>query len=322
MPIIEDYFIPKRSKAGYIEDYVEGKTPLVSATLSNNGIAAYVDAEPVFKAPAISVERVTGTAFVQTTDFITVPDDVNVLMPKVNLTLEQLYTVASIINNSRWRFSFGRKLTPKRLKALPIPSLDKLATSLPKLDRFVIAARSPHKKARTPKFGVFGITSFFDPVRGDFHALDRLKEGKVATVSRISEDNGIVGYFEKPRDARIYPPLTLTVSSVTGDAFVQPFPFIATDNVLVLLPKSKFSPALLYFFQAMINRERWRCSYGRQLYREKFSKTEVYLPVHERGIDTEFIEEVMGDCTYWAGIENYAKAVASEVERYSEGRIV
>jgi len=76
---IEDLFHIESGKGGYIRDFNIGDTPLVSATTTNNGVVGFVYDKPKFKAPAITVERVGGTAFVQLVDFSTVPDDISVL---------------------------------------------------------------------------------------------------------------------------------------------------------------------------------------------------------------------------------------------------
>lgn len=85
------FFTPLKGEGEYIINLGEGNTPIISATNENNGVAAYVDADPIFKAPMITVERVSGTAFVQLSDFITVPDDLLVLEPTENTTLNFYY---------------------------------------------------------------------------------------------------------------------------------------------------------------------------------------------------------------------------------------
>lgn len=125
---IELLFDVHSGEGGYIKDFELGNTPLISATNQNNGIATYVDSEPYFKAPAITVERVSGNAFIQLNDFITVPDDVSVLIPKFNVPLELLYYVASLINSKSWKYCYGRKLSKGRLKKinlrLPVTNSD------------------------------------------------------------------------------------------------------------------------------------------------------------------------------------------------------
>jgi len=319
MPKIDDVFYVVRGKGGYIEDFESGTTPLVSATTLNNGVTKLVSDTPKFKAPAITVERVTGSAFVQLVDFSTVPDDISVLIPKNKMKIEEFYVLASIINNSKWRFSFARKLTPKRLKNMPIPDLEGKPIQLTDLGYVLSESKDSQKVfSKVPLgFKKFRITRLFDVVRGDFHALSKLKVGDVPTVSRVSYNSGIAGYYTKPSKAKLYPPLTITVSTVTGDTFVQLQSFIATDNVLILLPKMRLAPTTLFFIQGMLNRERWRCTYGRQLYREKFKKTEIYLPVNSKNqLDEEYIKALIQNSSYWKFIESYIDNVMSSLSKH------
>lgn len=314
MPRVNDLFKVIKGKGGYIRDYDPGTTPLVSATSLHNGVVGFVNVMPEFKAPAITVERVTGSAFVQLADFSAVPDDVSVLIPKQDMGLDKLYVIASFINNSRWRFSFARKLTPTRLRDMVIPNVESKPFHLS--NPYSILPEAKTKKTSIPvgipKFKKFQITDLFDIVRGDFHALSRLSYGNTPTVSRVSYDNGIVGYYTKPSKAKLYPALTITVSTVTGDVFVQMQPFIVTDNVLVLLPKAKYIPTTLFFIQTMISREKWRCTYGRQLYKAKFEKTQITLPIKANGeLDENYAKVIIQSSPYWEFLESFIKKATS-----------
>ncbi len=119
---LPNVFLIAKGKGAYREDVPSGNTPLVSATSLDNGILDYVNLPPIFRAPAITVERVSGHAFVQLGDFVTVPADVSVLIPKDhNMPLSCLFLLASIINSECWRYSYGRKLTAGRLKRMLVP---------------------------------------------------------------------------------------------------------------------------------------------------------------------------------------------------------
>ena len=103
----------------------------------------------------------------------------------------------------------------------------------------------------------------------------------------------------------------MTISTVSGDAFVQLDNFIATDNVLICQPKRQFRITTLFFIQLMINLQRWRFSYGRQPYKRIFSKTKIFLPVNNEGeIDENYIEEVVTNCYGWTMIENHLPNIA------------
>lgn len=313
MPKIEDLFTVVKGKGGYIRDLDLGTTPLVSATNLDNGIRNFVTDVPKFEAPAITVERVTGSAFVQLIDFSTVPDDLSILIPKNQMELWQLYIVASVINNSRWRFSYARKLTPTRLRHLILPDLTSKSFQLNSLVGLLKLKADEKPVIKSPsKLRRFKITELFLLVRGDFHSLSRLESGDIATVSRVSYDSGIAGYYAQPPDAKLYPPLTITISTVTGDAFVQLQSFIATDNVLILLPKAPFLATTLFFIQTMLNKEKWRCTYGRQLYKAKFRKTEIVLPITDKGqLDEDYMKSAIRNAPYWNLIESYIKSLPS-----------
>jgi hypothetical protein len=323
MPKVNDLFRVAKGKGGYIRDYDPGTTPLVSATSLRNGVVGFINAMPEFKAPAITVERVTGSAFVQLVDFSAVPDDVSVLIPKRDMGLDKLYMISSFINNSRWRFSFARKLTPTRLRDIVIPDVEAKHFHLDSPYSILPKVKTKRKSILVdiPKFRKFQITDLFDIVRGDFHALSRLSPGNIPTVSRVAYDNGIVGYFAKPARAKLYPPLTITVSTVTGDAFVQTQPFIVTDNVLVLLPKAKYIPTTLFFIQTMINKEKWRCTYGRQLYKAKFEKMQIALPVKVNGeLDEHYAKIIIQSSPYWEFLESVIKK-ARQVDFYHDEQL-
>jgi hypothetical protein len=146
----------------------------------------------------------------------------------------------------------------------------------------------------------FKITELFHLQRGHFHAINRLKSGSYPTVSRVDDDNGIVGFYNKPKKAEVFSKHLLTVSTVTGDTFLQYQPFIATDNVVVCIPKSEFKVSTLLYIQAVLNKVKWRYSYGRQCYKGVLQKATLSLPIDEKGeINEEYIEAIAKNQPYW-----------------------
>lgn len=117
---ILDFFIIAKGDGAYLESFDSGKTPLISATSFNNGVAAKVDAEPIFKKGSITVERIKSTAFVQLEDFLTVPDDIYILSPIKAMSLPELFMYCYLIRREAWKYSYGRKLTQKRLEKIVI----------------------------------------------------------------------------------------------------------------------------------------------------------------------------------------------------------
>ena len=159
----------------------------------------------------------------------------------------------------------------------------------------------------TPIWKRFTAEDVFHIQRGHFHSLADLDPGDSVTISRVSSDNGFVGFYEMPDKAKVWPAGTITVSTVTGDTFVQPVPFIATDNVVLCSPKPLypgFTPASLTFAAQMLHNVRWRYSYGRQCYITKFAKTQFLLPVtQDGGLDYEYMEGALRQTPYWSILE-------------------
>ena len=150
----------------------------------------------------------------------------------------------------------------------------------------------------------FQITDLSELERGDFHALNKLDKGSCFTISRVSTDNGLTGFYEKPEKARILNPNLITISTVTGDAFLQFYPFIATDNVIICIPKNPLSVTSLIYIQTSINTVKWRYSYGRQPYKRILQKMKLFLPVNESDeLDEDIISKIVKNSPYWEAFE-------------------
>ncbi len=152
------------------------------------------------------------------------------------------------------------------------------------------------------------LDEIFELQRGDFHSLKNLAGGPVATVSRTETHNGVVGYFERPDRSTLHPIGLVTVSTVTGDAFVQMEQFQATDNVVILMPRHPMRRTTAYLVAAMINSQKWRYSYGRQPYIGKLSALTIALPWHGETLDEDAIESAVKSQPYWQFIETNIKS--------------
>ena len=298
---IDDIFILHKAKSKGFEVYDKGDIPFITNGFSNNGIIGYVTpmrADRVFDFQGICLSAFC-EATVQSPPFLPRGNGGSgllVLEPKRALSNEELLQIAAYINNAHsWRFSYGRMVNKERVKNLEITfgTQIKLKNSLKGLLPPQPKERAAHMLAN---FMPFKISTLFELDRGQFHALDKLDSGRYPTVSRVSYDNGIVGFYEKPGKAKVYHRGTITVATTTGDAFVQLDDFIATDNVVILLPKIELNLEERFFIAGMINKEKWRVSYGRQCYKTVFAKTNIFLPVNERKeLDRDYMKKMVSE---------------------------
>ena len=157
------------------------------------------------------------------------------------------------------------------------------------------------------KWKSYAITDLFNLERGHFHSIAALDAGVHPTISRVSTDNGCVGFHDIPAGASVWPTRTITVSSVAGDAFLQPTPFIATDNVVLCVLRNQHKNlklSSLIFIQAMMNHMKWRYNYGRQCYKTKYAKTEIWLPVNNSGgLNEKYMFNMVEQANHWRIIE-------------------
>ncbi len=311
---ISEIFDVITAKSKSIDDYSLGSISFVTNGFYNNGVIGFVEpfeTDRIIKDLSICVSAFC-EATVQKPPFIgrgNGGSGMTILSPKdKNISYDTLLGYAALINtNIRWRYSYGRMVTKRRISN---EIIQKFSTE----DNITferVVNNLPTKKTNFTfkdnlNLVLFPIIKLFTLQHGDFHSLTAIDSGTFPTVSRIDHNNGIVGYFDKIPEAKIYNKKTITVSTVTGDSFVQLDPFISTDNVVLLTPKRKFEDTTLFFISMMINKEKWRWMYGRQCYKSKFSTTKILLPTNSKNeINESLIKNIMINQWGWDMINKY-----------------
>ena len=295
-----------------------GNVPLISCGDLNNGLVGYYDIpqERCYRhSLTVAYNGQPLLAKFHPYEF-GAKDDVAVLIPRFPMETTTLLYLAALLNRNKWRYSYGRKCFRGKLQdvAIPVP-VDEQGKAI---DQEIIASQyTIEPKALIPSrrhseslplpisdWRSFAIADLFDVQRGDFHSIADLGPGTYRTVSRITEDNGTVGYFDRPDRAKVYSKGSITVSTVGGDAFVQLSDFIATDNVLICTPKRQLKESTIFFMVFALNSQRWRYSYGRQPYRRKFIGGHICLPVDSLGnLDERAMGSFVENTAYWSELE-------------------
>jgi hypothetical protein len=308
-----DLFAVKSGNYHAVKELDPGPVPLISCGDEDQGLVGFFDvpdARAYKRALTVAYNGLPLTTKFHPYKF-GAKDDVAVLIPRTPFQDATLFYTASLINQQAWRYSYGRKCFREKLKrvAISFPVNTETGTvdegEIAKLSRLDPRSLLPPKHqadlgALDLVWKDIAITDLFTLRRGDFHSLADLASGPNPTVSRVTTDNGIAGYFEQPDDARLYKAGCLTVSTVGGDAFVQLDDFIATDNVVVCNPKKDISIWARFFIAFALNRQRWRYSYGRQCYLAKLKTVKITLPVNQDGgLDDASIRKIVEATPYW-----------------------
>jgi hypothetical protein len=289
MTIVRDLFAAETARSAPFSDHDSGEIPFVTNGYRDNGTIGYVSPLPgdrVFSEPAICVSAFC-EATVPTNPFIARGNGgsgLTVLVPKKPMDYTELWAFAGYLSSRHgWKFSFGRMATRPRLEVLDLPVTP---PRIPTADIHGLLPRSagPQRDGSPLRFAKVMLTQFFDVVSGDFHSVEELDAGSIPLVSCGVQDNGIIGFYDPPND-KVYGN-TLTVA-YNGDyplmAKFHPYRFAAKDDVAVLHPKQKIGLPSLLFIQMLLNREVWRHSYGRKLYKARLEKFELNVPMTAQG---------------------------------------
>lgn len=127
----------------------------------------------------------------------------------------------------------------------------------------------------------FRLGDYFEIKKGKRLTSDDQTEGNTPYIGAIDSNNGIANYIGQEA---IYGGNTISLSynGSVGEAFYQPKPFWATDDVNVLYFREEngvaFNKYIALFICAILRQEKYRYSYGRKWVLESMKSTIIKLP--------------------------------------------
>lgn len=278
-------------------------------------IAGWVDRK------SISCENIYGreTIFVSTngegshsytyvSDFEFVPNsDVAVLLPRRTMSIFEKIYYAHCITLNRYRFSYGRKPKGNRLKTIDLPEFppDWVHTSRTETVRDIrlMCANISPPEINTSEWGLFQLQDLFDITKGQRLTRTDMLPGNTPYIGASETSNGVTTKIgQKP----IHEGGTISVSynGSVAEAFFQPDPFWATDDVNVLYPINfKLTAAVALFICTILRREKYRFNYGRKWHMERMKTSVIKLPVTGTGEpDWLFMESYIKSLRYSSSI--------------------
>ena len=109
------------------EGMAPGSTLIISPTEEYNGCYGWLEFPTAMEPPFVSVAQTgsIGEAFVQF-EPCAVNDDCLVLLPRPGVPIERLILAAATLQAEKWRFTYGRKLTPSRIAEFRMPENEPL----------------------------------------------------------------------------------------------------------------------------------------------------------------------------------------------------
>lgn len=314
---IGDLFLIKKGKRLTKEDQVSGKTPYIGAVDSNNGLTNYIEQSPIHEGNTISLSYngSVGEAFYQAHPFWAT-DDVNVLYPKFNLTRNIALFICPILRLEKYRFAYGRKWTLEKMNEsiirLPTKNgnpdwqfmedyIEKIYNKFEK--RTITKIKTKPNSLDISDWKQFKIKDLFDVSlsKGDLK-LDSCVSGDIPLISSGETNNGCVGFIDSEGDGKavIFKSNKITVDMFCN-AFYQSTPFFAVSHgrVNILTPKFLMNKYIGLFIATLINKEKFRFTYGRAVYSNVISELTIALPTVSQGNpDWQFMENYIKSLPY------------------------
>lgn len=279
----------------------------VNRSSANCGVSARimeVPGEKPFPEGCITV-AMGGTvlaSYVQQEKFYT-GQNVKVLVPKQPMTTAVKLFYCSCIEANRFRFStFGREANAS-FDSLIVPSIGEVPNAIKKTQISMPlskgAASTKRIRLNTISWGRFKMGSLFEIKKGKRLTKAEMIPGRTRYIGAIDSNNGVSAYIAN--DEHLHPANTITVSynGSIGETFYQEEPFWATDDVNVLYPKFTINRCRAMFICAVIEKEKYRFSYGRKWDKDLMIDSEIQLPAKTDGTpDWVWIEKYIQGLPY------------------------
>jgi hypothetical protein len=231
--------------------------------------------------------------------------DLYVLSPRQKMSVVEMLFYATCIAKNKYKYSYGRQAN-KTLKDILVPSkipselLTKLEEFKTKNDAKLIAPPILEQKFKLDiiNWKHFRYDDIFDIKKGKRLIKEDFIEGNTPFIGAIDSNNGYRNFIgQEP----IHSGNTITVNynGSVGEAFYQPNPFWASDDVNVLYPKFRMNQYIAMFIIPIIKKEKYRYNYGRKWESTRMKESIITLPTNQLGnIDVDFMENYIKSLSY------------------------
>jgi hypothetical protein len=281
----------------------------VARTSENNGIVAKVKPIEGKKPQPAGVLTCAGSGSVLST-FVQIKifysgRDLYILIPKKEMRLEEKLFYCHAIKMNAYRYGYGRQAN-KTLKDIELPELPRWLKNY-RIDYSPIVTKNKEIKKLLDinRWKEFRLRDLFTFKRGKGITTAEIEEnlGSIPCVQSGETNNGIIGYMDGTflRDSKhTYikaPFLSLARSGTSGVVNIQNKDSYIGDSVYALKLKSKESLYLYTFLSTILNKERYRYTYGHKVIIEIYLDKFIKLPADKHGNPD------------WAYMESYIKSL-------------
>lgn len=293
----------------------ENTIRFISRTEMNNGCDCYVlnaGLTGIEEGNAIAIGDTTATCFYQSDKFIC--GDHMVICRADWINLYTALFIISILKQEKYKYSYGRAfkmdLISNTIIKLPAtidnhPDWDFMEQYIKSLNHKPLTTANPggygSHTLGVESWKEFCVGDLFEVKKGKRLTSDEQTDGETPYIGAIDSNNGVANYIGQ---AAIHDGNTISLSynGSVGEAFYQPSPFWATDDVNVLYFKEEngiaFNKYIALFICAVLRQEKYRYSYGRKWVLESMRSTVIKLPAKDNKPDFNFMENYVKSLPY------------------------
>lgn len=301
----------------------------ISRGSTNNGFIAkvkpYNETKP-FPAGLITVTMGGSyllASFVQPSPFYTA-QNIKVLTPKNNMDLATKLFYCTAIQHNRFRYHSHSREANSTFDDIPVPEVSEIPSWISKFNIGIINGDKINTNSivlNTLDWRWFRYDEIFDIRKGFYNKKPEDNTGHdIPFIGAIDNNNGVSEYYDLrdieeasktgddknvPLDEKIFKGNCITVSNngSVGYAFYQTKDFTCTHDVNPLYINKKWNkelnPFIGMFLCSLIEKERYRWTYGRKWRPKRMPSSMIKLPVDASGNpDWQFMEDYIKSLPY------------------------
>lgn len=216
-----------------------------------------------------------------------------ILIPKKEMSDEELYSYASQLNLQKWRFSFSRMAISRRVEKLQIKKYIPNISILESKQKLIPKKKNNKSNKKYNKLKLESILKYCDINKKSSIPQGQMEKGSTPYVTTSSKNNGISSFVD---EEAIFSSkcLTVALNGSVGETFFQFEDFITSWDNAVLTLKDEYNPYLLLYIASMIRRHKWRYNYYRKLNLTKLKRMQISMPFkNETELDLEYIKNII-----------------------------
>lgn len=287
-----------------------GKYLVVGQKAENNGVVGTtkkLDNYKLYKANSCITLAHIGNfyATIQPKDFY-IGTRVKALIPKKEMTFNELMYYAMTINANKYKFNYGR-VGANRIDDLLLPDRSEIPDWIykveePDLSKYKESFNdSPTPELNTDNWKEFKLVDLFELENGKGYLSNEAQEnpGENPFVCSSESNNGIACYTSLSNKHKGNC-ITINKDGSVGCAFYQEKDFSTNKHVIVATPKFKeFNKYIAMFMIPIIELEKFRYSFGRAWGLDRMKTTVIKLPITSKGEpDYQFMEDYIKTLPY------------------------